>query len=50
MSWVSYCVFSVFDYLAYYQYVSLMAGFTVGLKAAVEGELGNGEAPAATAI
>jgi O-antigen ligase len=50
VSWVSYCVFSVFDYLAYYQYVPLMAGFTVGLRAAVEGELGNGEAPAATAI
>jgi O-antigen ligase len=50
MAWVSYCVFSAFDSLAYYQYVPLMAGFTVGLKSAVEGELASGEAPPAPAI
>jgi O-antigen ligase len=50
VSWVSYCVFSVFDYVAYYQYVPLMAGFTVGLKSAVEGELASGAAPPAPAI
>jgi O-antigen ligase len=49
-SLVAYCVFSVFDYVAYTQYVPLLAGFTVGLKAAVEGELRNGEVPAAPVI
>jgi len=49
-AWISYCVFSVFDYVAYYQYVPLMAGLTVGLKTAVEGELASGAAPAAPAI
>jgi O-antigen ligase len=50
VSWLAYCVLSVFDHLAYYQYVPLLAGFAVGLKAAVEGELGNGGVPAAPAI
>jgi O-antigen ligase len=49
-AWVSYCVFSVFDYVAYYQYVPLLAGLTVGLKAAVEGEIGTSHAPAAPPI
>jgi len=43
MSWLAYCVFSVFDYVAYYQYVPLLAGFAVGLNNAVTNEMENGK-------